>query len=264
MAANQSANWGNLSVWFILVKKQWMVISISVYKCYGIYGIRNKINNKIYVSKTMQSFGDRWDCHRAMLRAGYHENPHLQNAWNKYGENNFEFIVIHNCENNETVEQVDELEISEIAKYKELDLAYNIHDGGSGGMFLGKHLSEETKRKIGEKNRINMLGKKASEETKAKMSESQSRRFSEWTDEDRVKWGEKMSLVNKGRKWDDESRQKMIGNKNGAKYTIDDVREIRRLHEQENKSYAEISELTGIPSKSVYLIATYRRWKDSV
>lgn len=32
-------------------------------------------------------------------------------------------------------------------------------------------LSEEAKRKIGEKNRINMLGKKHSEETKQKMSE---------------------------------------------------------------------------------------------
>lgn len=241
-----------------------MVISISIYKSYGIYGIKNKTNNKIYVGKTMQSFGDRWDCHKAMLRGGYHENPHLQNAWNKYGEDNFEFIVIHNCESGETVEQVDELEISEIAKYKELGLAYNIHDGGSGGMFLGKHLSEETKRKIGEKNRINMLGKKASEETKAKMSASQSKRYSAWTDEDRAEWGRKMSEAQKGKKVSEETRQKMIGNKNGAKYTIDDVREIRRLHEEENKGYTEIANITGIPRETVYLIATYRRWKDAV
>ena len=67
---------------------------MSIYKKYGIYGIRNKINNKIYIGKTMQSFGDRWDCHRAMLNGGYHDNKHLQRAWDKYGKNNFEFIRI--------------------------------------------------------------------------------------------------------------------------------------------------------------------------
>lgn len=233
---------------------------MGLYNSYGIYGIVNKTNDKIYVGKTMKSFGDRWDCHKAELRGGYHENKHLQNAWNKYGEENFDFTIIHNCQNNEDLDRVNELEIQEIKKYKQLGLAYNIHDGGDGGMFLGKHLSEETKRKIGEKNRMHMMGRKLPLEVRHKMSESQRKRFATWTDEDRRLWGIKMSKSSTGIK-KPILKEKMKNNKNGAKYTIDQVNEIRRLHESENKTYTEISNIMNIPRPTVYLIATYRRWK---
>lgn len=119
------------------------------------------------------NFGDRKDCHFASLRGGYHINPHLQKSFNKYGEDNFEFIVLYQCNNNEDSNMVNELEKKYIKLYKDKKLAYNIGDGGDGGHNLGKHLSEETKRKIGDKNRINMTGRKATIETKKKMSESQ-------------------------------------------------------------------------------------------
>ena len=146
---------------------------ISLYNNYGIYGIRNKINNKVYVGKTEMNFGDRKDCHFASLRGGYHINPHLQKSFNKYGEDNFEFIVLYECKNNEDSDIVNELEKKYIKLYKDKELAYNIGDGGDGGHNLGKHLSEETKRKIGDKNRINMTGRKATIETKKKMSKAQ-------------------------------------------------------------------------------------------
>lgn len=56
--------------------------------------------------------------------------------------------------------------------------------------------------------------------------------------------------------------QKMKNNKNGAKYTVEQVKEIRRLHESENKNYSEISQIMNIPKHTIYLIATYRRWKE--
>lgn len=114
------------------------------------------------------NFGDRKDCHFASLRGGYHINPHLQKSFNKYGEDNFEFIVLYQCNNNEDSNMVNELEKKYIKLYKDKELAYNIGDGGDGGHNLGKHLSEETKRKIGDKNRINMTGRKATIETKKK------------------------------------------------------------------------------------------------
>ena len=233
---------------------------MSIYKQYGIYGIKNTINNKIYVGKTMKSFGDRWDCHKGCLRGGYHENRHLQNAWNKYGEANFSFIILKDC-TGQDLEFVNQSEIDEISEYKQLGLSYNIHDGGDGGLFLGKHLSEETKRKIGEKNRVNMTGRKASPETKEKMSQSQKARFLKWSEEDRKNWGKKMSECNKGIP-KPKTSEAMRNNKNGALYTVEQVKEIRRLHEKENKGYTEISELMNIPRQAVYLIATYRRWKE--
>lgn len=235
---------------------------MSVYKQYGIYGIRNKINGKIYVGKTVNNFGDRWDCHKAQLRSGYNGNSFLQKDWNEYGESNFEFIIIHNCVNGETLEAVNELEIEAIRKYKNLGLAYNVADGGDNGL-RGMPLSEETKRKIGEKNRINMLGRKQTDETKHKRSESLKKYYANFTDEERREYGRKISERQKGRK-NPRASEWMRNNKNGAKYTVEQVREIRRLREQENKSYKEIETITGIPSKTVYLIATYRRWKETV
>lgn len=47
----------------------------------------------MYVGST-NNFVIRWQTHRARLRAGKHENAHLQNAWNKYGESQFKFDII--------------------------------------------------------------------------------------------------------------------------------------------------------------------------
>lgn len=211
------------------------------------------------------NFGDRKDCHFASLRGGYHINPHLQKSFDKYGENNFEFIVLYECKNNESTNDVNELERKYIKFYKDKELSYNIGDGGDGGHNLGKHLSEETKRKIGDKNRINMTGRKATDETKKKMSESHKKRFKNMTDIERKAYGQKMSECASGYNWSNESKENFSKlqqiKPNGAKYDIETVKEIRRLHEKDNLSYTDISKLLNIPRHTVYLIATYRRWK---
>ena len=56
---------------------------MSAYDQIGIYRITNLVNGNTYVGKTGMNFGDRWDCHKAQLNGGYHDNPHLQKAWNK-------------------------------------------------------------------------------------------------------------------------------------------------------------------------------------
>lgn len=196
------------------------------------------------------------------MRGGYHSNHGLQEDWNAYGEQNFEFVILYECNNNESVDELNSLEIEFISTYKDCGEAYNIAPGGDQSMYRGKHLPEETKRKIGEKNRINITGKKASDETKAKMSASQKKRYENWTKEERLAWGAKVGGKNKGRKLTEQQREKMTGNKNGAKYSVEDVQFIRKLHEVDGLSYREISDITQIPKSAVYLIATYRRWKD--
>lgn len=237
---------------------------MSEYKQFGIYRITNLVNGKTYIGKTGVSFGDRWDCHKAQLNGGYHDNPHLQKAWNKYGSKSFEFAVV---EATDDVSVLDDLERKYIKEYRSIGECYNILDGGDGGFLLGSHLSEDARRKIGEKNRINMTGRKASEETKRKMSSSQKRRYANWTDEDRAAHGKMMSECASGYHWSQESKDKFSKMQqikpNGATLTIDDVHEIRRLYEQEHKSYQEISEIMGIRKQNVYMIATYRRWANA-
>ena len=66
-------------------------------KC-GIYKIKNLINNKCYIGSTTGLLKYRCITHRYHLRYNRHTNQHLQNSWNKYGENNFEFSIIELCQ----------------------------------------------------------------------------------------------------------------------------------------------------------------------
>lgn len=64
----------------------------------GIYMIINKINNKRYIGSATR-LKERWRGHRSLLKRNKHFNSHLQNAWNEYGEEQFEFKVLEEIEN---------------------------------------------------------------------------------------------------------------------------------------------------------------------
>lgn len=133
----------------------------------GIYGIKNLVNDKIYVGQTSQSFQRRYWNHRWKLNSNIHDNIYLQKDWNKYGSDKFEFVILYVITKDESI---DELEKKFIAQYRNTKKCYNILDGGyCGGK--GRKLSEEHKKRIGIKNRQHMLGKKASDKTKQKMSD---------------------------------------------------------------------------------------------
>lgn len=141
---------------------------------HGIYKITNIINGCVYIGKTMRKFLQRYWEHNRSLIENCHFNIHLQNAWNKYGEDAFEFSIVETVDNDDR-DKINELEMCYIKIARSNGDCYNISDGGDG--LCGFHLTEEAKRRIGEKNRIHMLGKKHSEETKQKMSEMRKGRY---------------------------------------------------------------------------------------
>ncbi|HEY1011337.1 MAG TPA: GIY-YIG nuclease family protein [Herpetosiphonaceae bacterium] len=59
----------------------------------GVYQILCIANDKIYVGSAVNLAG-RWKHHCWELRRGRHFNRHLQNAWNKYGGDNFRFSIL--------------------------------------------------------------------------------------------------------------------------------------------------------------------------
>jgi len=63
----------------------------------GIYSITNTKNHKQYIGSAVYIV-HRWGSHRYYLRTNKHANKHLQAAWNKYGEDAFEFSVLELCE----------------------------------------------------------------------------------------------------------------------------------------------------------------------
>lgn len=63
----------------------------------GIYAIHNKINGKRYIGSS-KSVHYRWKGnHLPQLKTNTHYNRHLQSAWNKYGEEAFDFVVLEEC-----------------------------------------------------------------------------------------------------------------------------------------------------------------------
>ena len=59
----------------------------------GIYSVINAVNGKVYVGSAL-NIPVRIKRHRADLRYGRHSNPHLQNAYNAYGSEAFEYHVV--------------------------------------------------------------------------------------------------------------------------------------------------------------------------
>ena len=73
----------------VLTKKVWNVTG----KVSGIYKIINKINGKYYVGSSNDLFYRIKNRHLNSLLKNKHPNKYLQNAWNKYGKDNFEFVI---------------------------------------------------------------------------------------------------------------------------------------------------------------------------
>ena len=138
----------------------------------GIYKITNLVNGMVYIGQTKQGFQKRYWLHRWKLRNGSHDNQYLQNAWNKYGEENFEFSIVEVLK----IQEIDEKERYWISFYKEQNKCYSIQDGGQPTR-LNDFVTKEGRKLVGEKNRQRLLGTKLSEETKIKMSNSRKGKF---------------------------------------------------------------------------------------
>lgn len=103
----------------------------------GIYCIRNKINNKRYIGQS-DNLNNRWKRHKSDLKCGTHFNRHLQSAYDKYGLDNFEFIILEKC----SIELLDEREVFWIDYYDSKNNGYNLAEGGLGCRGY-KHSEEE-------------------------------------------------------------------------------------------------------------------------
>lgn len=131
----------------------------------GIYQIRNRISGKHYIGSAV-NIERRWRDHLNQLRRQEHPNPHLQHAFDNYGEAGFIFSVL------ESIQGSGQLIIREQYYLDMLKPEYNIALG-AGSPMLGRHHTPETRVKIaisqsGEGNPF--YGKRHSFEARMKMS----------------------------------------------------------------------------------------------
>ena len=124
-------------------------------KLSGIYCIENLVNGKKYI-------GQGENVLRRMSNK-HTDSDILNNAFEKYGKDNFKRYVICYCEISELPQL--EIECIKIFHSHKTDWGYNISWGGSAPM-RGRRHSEESKKKIS----VGGLGKTRSEETKKRIS----------------------------------------------------------------------------------------------
>jgi group I intron endonuclease len=194
----------------------------------GIYAIVNTVNGKRYVGSAL-NFRKRWGLHRHNLRAGKHHSPHLQKAWNKYGESAFVFSIL------EFVHPEFLLEIEQ--KY------INVNRGGyniakiAGTSMLGKRHRPETIKKMRaaralqkilppsqetiEKRRAANTGKKRSSEYCAKRREAMKGKSPS------EKCIAAARLKNLGRKLSDETRSRMSASRIGRVIPREQIERFR-------------------------------------
>lgn len=65
-------------------------------KTSGVYAIIHTGTGRAYIGSS-KNILVRCQNHRSSLRSRKHHNPHLQNAWNKYGESAFQFTALELC-----------------------------------------------------------------------------------------------------------------------------------------------------------------------
>ena len=140
----------------------------------GIYKISNKVNGKFYIGSATE-IKKRWREHKYELRNGKHHNPHFQFAWDKYGEQNFEFTTLQLCE------------IKDLVKYEQIwldftkcydgDIGYNLNPNAANS--LGYRHTPEALAKMAAKS----LGIKHTQEHKDNKAAAM-RKLDKWPHKD--------------------------------------------------------------------------------
>lgn len=104
----------------------------------GIYIIRSLLDARCYVGSGA-NLRMRFNGHRRSLRKGIHENPKLQNFYNKYGEVSLEWSVLEFCEK-------DQLIVREQFYLDTIKPWFNVHTVAKSP--IGRVVSQETRKKL--------------------------------------------------------------------------------------------------------------------
>ena len=114
----------------------------------AIYAILNTVDQKQYVGSTINPVRRQKE-HFRDLRAKRHYNRHLQNAFNKYGQAAFSWVVLQEADSN-----LLELEEEWIKKLQTTDgrFGYNVSDTPMSPMRGRKH-TDQTKQLYSEQRR---------------------------------------------------------------------------------------------------------------
>lgn len=111
----------------------------------GIYCIRNKVNDKVYIGKAKCIYRRiRQHINNLNKKNRKEENDHLINAWHKYGRLNFEYFVVEYVSLDTLKER--ELYWQKVYKCTDRNRGYNFREDSETGCVV----SQETRKKLSE------------------------------------------------------------------------------------------------------------------
>lgn len=213
----------------------------------GIYEITNTISSKKYIGSAKE-LNRRKETHFTQLRKNIHHNNYLQNAWNLYGEEAFEFTILEFCEINQLV--LREQYYIDLYPFETL---YNICP--KAGSRLGAKASQETKEKASSRqlqfykdhpeakekcsnkgDKHPQFGKLVNEKTKAKISYTLKEKNIKPTKEHM----EKLKELATGRVLSKEVKLKIRENNLGKKRTQETKDNLKKNHWTHREDHLEI------------------------
>lgn len=228
-------------------------------KSSGIYRITCITTGKHYIGSATV-LRARWASHRHMLNHGKHGNKHLQNSFNKYGKDSFEYAVIELCD-------VEFLVAREQFWIDALDASNDIvgmNNSPTASTTIGFMHSEATKIRLSEiakkRDQTRLLAYNAS--CKGKPSWNKGKPGKKWKhDSERVaKFVKRISgkpSWNKGIPMAEEVKARvsstMINNRSRKKLTVEQEAEILRLRAG-GLGYWAIADATGISMSQCHKI----------
>lgn len=215
-----------------------------------IYQIRNIIDNKIYIGSTKDQVKRKYK-HFYELKNNIHGNGHLQRAFNKYGEKNFVFEILEECEEKLRI-NLEQLHIDKKDVLND-NLGYNIRPRADM-----KKISEETKQKLSIITKNQWLNGNVSSEgcfkkgqTMTELQKIKAKRTRLLNNKKRSPISEEtrkiMSEVQKGKKLSRETIQKMAI----SKYKKLLLYDLNNTFIKEFESLQEASKELGIHSTTI-------------
>lgn len=134
----------------------------------GIYGIYCKVNKKLYIGSS-NNIERRWKIHRSLLKHNKHFNKYLQQSYNKYGLNEFIYLIIEEKEERFLLNR-EKLFIYNLNTL--IPSGFNIAENTTAPMLGRKHTTDSlSKMSLSQSGSLNaMFGKKRTNEEKLKMS----------------------------------------------------------------------------------------------
>ena len=216
-------------------------------------------NGKRYIGQTVKPLRRRKIEHKHAAKTNIRR---FYSAARKHGWENIHWTILAQCD---TIEEMNEIEVNLIQKYKTMDkeYGYNMREGGKNA-----RMPEEEKRRLSEsrKGANNPMAGKDPWNKGKKLTKEHCERLSQ-AHKGQKAWNKGMKGEYKTCPCPEEKKEAISkansgANNGNAKLTADKVREMRRIYDNKEMTLIEIAEKFGLNKSYCGQVCRRKVWKS--